>query len=115
MTGLLKSLVVKFVKARWGSLLPAVFKSAAEGEFGPQVKAVYWWLSGKKTVTGAVLWGVGAGLEAVCGQDPSLAMVCPWSHYVYYAGMILTGLGLADGGTRAPWPMGADVSAELKR
>lgn len=113
--GLVKMLVIKFLKARWGELLPAVFKAAAEGSFGPGVSKVYWFCAKYKTATGAVLWGAGAALESVCSNYPSLGWTCTWAPYVYYAGMILTGVGLADGGTRSPWPKGADIPAEAKK
>ncbi len=115
MTGLLKNLVIKFVKARWGSILPAVFKAAGEGDLGPTVKRVYWFAAKYKTFTGAILWGGGAALETVCANYPTLGWSCKWPGIIYYAGMILTGVGLADGGTRAPWPKGADIPAEVKR
>lgn len=113
--GLVKALVIKFLKARWGSILPAVFKAAAEGQFGPAVAKVYWFCAKYKTVTGAILWGTGAGLESVCSNYLGMHWACVWAPYIYYAGMVLTGVGLADGGTRSPWPRGADIPAEEKR
>jgi hypothetical protein len=104
MTGLLKGVLVKFVRARWGSILPALFKAAAEGQFGPAVQKAYWWTAGYRTFIGAVLLGVGAGLETVCASYPDLTWACPAARYVYIAGGVLTAVGLADGGTRAPWP-----------
>lgn len=114
MTGLLKSLAVKLIKARWGAILPAIFKAAAEGDFGPQIKFVYWKASQYKTVTGAVLWGAGAALETVCGQYPGYSWACTYAQWPYYVGMFLTGIGLVDGGTRAPWPEGAQVEHKEK-
>ena len=111
---MLKSLVIKFLRARWGSLLPQVFKAAAEGSFGPAVAKVYWWLAGSKTIIGAVLWGAGAALETICGQYPQYGWACEWAKWPYYVGMFLTGVGLADGGTRSPWPKGADIPADAK-
>jgi hypothetical protein len=106
MTSLLSKLLVRLVRGRWGSILPAIFRAAAEGHFGPQVKAAYWWASSFKTITGAALMAIGAGLETVCGSFPDFAWACPASRYVYLAGEILTVVGLVDGGVRAPWPTG---------
>jgi hypothetical protein len=105
----LKLLVVRFLKAKWGSILPTVFKAAAEGQFGPRVKFLYWWTAQYKTFVGAVLWGAGAALETVCANYPQFAWSCTYALYPYYVGMFLTGVGLADGGTRAPWPDGAQA------
>ena len=114
MTNLLTKLGLKFLKAKWGAILPAVFKAAAEGQFGETVKKLYWFASGYKTFTGAVLLAVGAGLETVCASYPEMSWPCAWARYVYYAGGILTTVGLVDGGTRAPWPKGTDIPAEVK-
>lgn len=112
--GLVKILAVKFLRARWGQILPAIFKSAAEGDFGPQVKAAYWFCSKYKTFTGAVLWGLGAALETICAYYPDFSWACAWSQWPYYIGMFLTGVGLADGGTRSPWPEGAQAEHKEK-
>lgn len=114
MKGLLGSLVVKFVKARWGAILPAVFKAAAEGQFGPAVQRVYWATARYKTFTGAVVLGLGAALETVCAGFPDFAWSCPAPRYVYLAGALLTAVGLVDGGTRAPWPAGTPIPDEAK-
>jgi len=106
LTALLKSLTIKLIKARWGAILPAIFKAAAEGDFGPQVKAAYWALAGKKTIIGASILGAGVALETLCASYPQWGWPCGWSRWVYLAGGILTSVGLADGGTRAPWPAG---------
>lgn len=107
MNGLLKSLVVKFIKARWGSILPAILKAAAEGDFGEPVKKLYAFAAGKKTITGAALVALGAGLETLCASFPEYAVwACPASRYLYIVGGLLASVGLVDGGTRAPWPAG---------
>ena len=93
-------------KAKWGSILPAVFKAAAEGDLGSGVKWFYWRAAGYKTVTGAVLLGAGVGLEAVCSSYPDIPLSCQASHWCYLLGTFLTSVGLVDGGTRAPWPDG---------
>lgn len=101
------SLIAKFVKGRWGSILPQVLRAAAEGKFGPQAKAVYWFGAGYRTVTGALLVGVGAGLASLCDTSGT---VYPWActaqPYVLTIGGFLAAVGLVDGGVRAPWPNG---------
>jgi hypothetical protein len=57
---------------------------------------------------GAALIGIGAGLEAVCASYPDLTWARSAARYVYYAGALLTTVGLVDGGTRAPWPTPPD-------
>lgn len=111
MGGLISKLAVKFLKARWGSILPAIFKAAAEGQFGEGVKGAYWFAAKYKTFVGAVLWGLGAGLESVCSNYPTMPWSCRVAVWIYYAGMVLTGVGLADGGTRSPWPSTPDGNA----
>lgn len=101
-------ILLKFLKGRWGQVLPAIFKAAAEGKFGEPIKRAYWFLAAYKTITGAVLWGAGSALESVCSSYPDFAWTCSAAPYLYYIGMFLTGVGLADGGTRAPWPKTPD-------
>lgn len=113
--GLIKALAIKVLKAKWGSLLPAVFKAAAEGELGEPMKKVYWFGAGHRTFTGAVLLAAGAGLETICAGYPDVGWSCSAARYVYYAGAFLTTVGLVDGGTRAPWPKGTQIPAEDKR
>jgi len=108
MKKMMQALIVRFVKGRWGTILPALFKAAAEGGFGEPIKKVYWATAKYKTMIGAVLWGAGAALETVCGQYPQFAWACTYALWPYYAGMFLTAVGLADGGTRSPWPTGTD-------
>lgn len=101
------ALVVKFLKGRWGSVLPAILRAAAEGQFGPQVKAIYWFAAGYKTVTGAVLIGAAAGLGTLCETGgATYSWACGAQPWVLSLGAILAGVGLVDGGTRAPWPEG---------
>ena len=107
MTGLLKTLTVKFLKGHWGRLVPAVFKAAGEGDFGPQIKAVYWFGEKYVTVTGAVLWGVGTALETTCSQYPQWPWTCSATGWVILAGQILAAAGLLRGATNSPWPEGA--------
>lgn len=107
MTGLLKSFAIRFAKGHWGRLVPAVFKSAGEGMFGPQIKALYWFGEKYATVTGAVLWAIGAGLETVCGNYPQWAWSCAASQWIVVAGQVLASAGLLRGATNSPWPDGA--------
>jgi hypothetical protein len=103
---LITSLATKFIKGHWGSILPGVFKSAAEGDFGPQVKATYWFMAKYKTVTGAVLMGLGAAAESVAPSHPEWPWLITVAQTVYYIGEVGVVVGLVDGGTRSPWPTG---------
>lgn len=104
MSGLFGKLAVKVVKAKWGSILPAILKAAAEGKFGEGIKRAYWAMAGIKTVSGAVVLALGAGLETVCASYPEYAWTCGAGKWLYLIGGILASVGLVDGGTRAPWP-----------
>jgi hypothetical protein len=116
MTGLIKGLMLRFLRGNWGKLLRMLLKAIAEGELGEVPSRVYWWAAGKKTLTGAVLLGAGAALETVCASFPDFAAwACPAARYVYYAGALLTTVGLVDGGTRAPWPTGTTIEPGDKR
>lgn len=115
MTGLLKGIAVKFLRARWGSILPAVFKAAGEGSFGPAVQRVYWAIAGKKTFVGAVLLAACAGLETICASYPEMPWACSAARIVFLVGAFLASVGLVDGGTRSPWPRGADIPADEKK
>jgi uncharacterized membrane protein YedE/YeeE len=106
MKDLFGKLAVRFLKGRWGSLLPAVLRAVAEGKFGEPAKAVYWKTAGYRTVTGAALVGLGAGLGAVCGSYSELAWSCRAETWIMAAGALLASVGLVDGGVRSPWPDG---------
>ena len=110
MTGRLKSLAVKLVKGHWGRVVPAIFRSAGEGDFGPQIKAIYWFAEKKGTVTGAILWGIGAAAETVCSGYPQYSWTCSVSGYILIAGQVLTAAGLLRGATNSPWPEGAQAN-----
>jgi len=128
-----KQKLIAFVLRRinWGKVAPTVLRMIAEGKADEALgltappaaegkwlarffhdlrsypfKRAYWAAAGLKTFTGAVLLFVGAGLETLCGSYPAWGWSCEWSRYVYYAGGLLTAIGLVDGGTRAPWPNG---------
>lgn len=115
LTNMLKALALKFLKGKWGSLVPMVLTAAAEGEFGPGVEKVYRWLKGKKTVTGAILLGSGAALETICAGYPSMDWSCQIVPWLYGGGGILASVGLVDGGLRAPWPKGTAIPPEAKK
>lgn len=115
MGALLRGLVVKMLKGRIGSILPALFKAAAEGEFGQPIKRLYWWTSGKKTAMGAIPWFIGAGAETVCSNMPQFPWTCDVSHWAYWIGMVLIPVGLIDAGTRSPWPSTPDGQPPWKK
>jgi hypothetical protein len=106
MSTLVKAVLVKFLKGNWGKILPLAFKALAEGQFGEVPKKIYWFLAGKKTIIGALLLAWGTGMEAVCANYPDFAYSCEVATWVYWLGGMLTVVGLADGGTRSPWPEG---------
>lgn len=114
MTGLLKTLAVKLIKGHWGRVVPAIFKAAGEGDFGPVVKRIYWLGEKYATVTGAVLWGVGAALETTCSQYPQWPWTCAATGWVILAGQILAAAGLLRGATNSPWPDGAQKGHATK-
>lgn len=88
-----------------GKLLAILLVKAAEGAFGPKVKATYWALAGKKTYIGLVLGVLAFALNeaakaGVCGQCGS------WGAQVAGVLAILTVVvGQVDGAVRAepPW------------
>lgn len=110
MTGLLKSLAIKLVRGNWGRVVPAIFKAAGEGDFGPQIKALYWFAEKKGTLIGAILWFVGAGAETVCGGYPQYSWTCNVPGWILIAGQVLTAAGLLRGATNSPWPEGAQAN-----
>ena len=112
---LIQVLAVKFVKAKWGSILPAMLKAVAEGGLGETPKRLYWALAGKKTALGAALIFAAYGLEAICNAYPEMQWGCRWSQWVLVIGGVLASVGLADGGTRAPWPTGTPIPPEVKK
>jgi hypothetical protein len=107
MKGLILKLAVRFFKGKWGSLLPALLRAVAEGKLGERPKAIYWKTAGYRTFTGAALVAAGAGLGAVCANyGEAMAWACKAEGWVMGFGALLAAVGLADGGTRAPWPEG---------
>lgn len=103
MKGLIQKLLVKFFKGNWGKIIPPILTAIAEGKMGPVAKKVYWFMAGKKTISGMVLLGLAYGLEAVCNQYGTL-WGCQWSQWLVWIGGFLASVGLIDGGNRAPWP-----------
>ncbi len=110
MAGRPKALAGKFVKGQWGRINPAIFKAAGEGDFGPQIKAVYWFGERYATVTGAVLWGLGAAMETVCSGYPQYPWSCDVSRWIVTVGTVLASVGLLRGATNSPWPEGAQAN-----
>jgi hypothetical protein len=104
LTKLAKPLIVKFLKGNWGKLIPMVFKAIADGEFGKVPQRAYIWLAGKKTISGAALFGLALAFEGVCSNYPSITWSCGVSRVLYDLGAVLLAVGLIDGGVRSPWP-----------
>lgn len=113
--GLLVKIGSRFLRGRWGSILPALFKGIAEGKFGELPKRIYWFGAGHRTVTGAILLAAGAGLETIASAYPEWTWAAPAARYVYAAGAFLTTVGLVDGGVRSPWPAGTVIPPEDKQ
>jgi len=107
MSGLFGKLAMRFLKGKWGSVLPALLRAVAEGKFGEPARKFYWATAGAKTITGAILVAVGAGLASLCSSGGE---VYPWAcsaqPYVITLGGLLASVGLVDGGVRSPWPNG---------
>jgi hypothetical protein len=101
-----KVLAFLLKKINWGKILPVLLKKVAEGNAGPLAQRIYWATAKYKTLTGAILLALGTGSEAVCGSFPQWAWTCEVGPWIYWVGMVLTAVGLADGGTRSPWPNG---------
>ena len=95
--GLLLKLVRKLGLV--GKVLPALFKGIAEGKFGPQAQAIYWKVSGFKTITGAALWLACDGLE-IFAQTGSCPDCLTWLGYVRSVAAFLVFVGLADAAVR---------------
>lgn len=91
-------------------LLPMLLKMWAEGGLGAPAQKVYWFLAGKKVVTGAILLGLGTAADATCGSYPDMAWSCTLARGVFWLGALLTSVGLVDGGVRSPWPDGTPKS-----
>jgi hypothetical protein len=89
-----------------GKLDEAVGLTAASGLRSYPLKRAYWATAGVKTFTGAALAFLGAGFAGVCGSYAEFPWACTASRWAVAAGILLAGVGLADGGTRAPWPEG---------
>lgn len=96
-----------------GAIIGIVLKKAAEGDFGPQVKAIYWSLAGKKTYiaiilafcAGVVKVAVDSGLCGYYGLSESCTVV---SDGITKATLAISGglvlLGQVDGAVRLEAP-----------
>lgn len=104
----MSKLLLKILKSTGliSKILPALLRAWAEGGLGEPAKKVYWFLAGKKAITGAILLAVGTALDATCGNYPQWDWACPGARYVFWLGALLTSVGLVDGGVRSPWPEG---------
>jgi hypothetical protein len=70
----MKDIIVKLLKGRLGQILPALLRAMADGDFGPQAKAVYWFLAGKKTYIGLTLGALAFIFEKLVAAPPDY----PW-------------------------------------
>ncbi len=86
------------VIARWA--LGGIFREVAEGKRGARLKAAYWWLAGKKRMTGAV---IGLAYAAVFAFDQQLAArIAPTVAMVVG---LFVGWGLVDAAWRDGRPL----------
>jgi hypothetical protein len=103
---MMKAILVRILKGKWGSILAAILKAAGDGDFGPAVEKAYWWAAGKKTLWGIILLGVTISLDALAKAAPA---EYPWAGPACTAvgtvAVVLTGLGLVDGGVREQAPV----------
>lgn len=93
----------KLEKIMVGKIAAYVLKGAAEGRYGPTVKAVYWKTVGLKTYTGIGL----ATLSYLFGHLSEQGLCAPceaWQTTLYTLGGTLIGLGLVDNGVRIEAP-----------
>lgn len=91
-----KDIIVKLLKGRIAQVLPALLRACADGDLGPQAKAAYWFLAGKKTYIGIAL-GVGAfALEKLVAAPPDYTWEKPALAVLYTLGAIFAGAGLID-------------------
>ena len=107
MTKLLVGMASRFLRGRWGSLIPSLLKGAGEGQFGEAAKKVYWFGNGYATVTGAIFLAVGTAAEALAAGYPEWPWLVPTAQYVYQIGGVLAAAGLLRGAVNSPWPDGA--------
>lgn len=73
-------------------LLVIAIRGVAEGKYGPALKAVYWWLAGRKRLAAMTL-GAGSAVLFTLGYIQEAA-------YVATGGGILLAVGLLDAGWR---------------
>lgn len=103
---MLKSILVRLLKAKWSSVLAQLFRAVAEGDFGEKAKAVYWWAAGKKTRTGVLLLAVSLGLKALAGYPNDFPWAPLAAEIVFGIGTFLVTVGLSDGLAREEPPIG---------
>lgn len=96
-------------------LLPMLLRAWAEGGLGEPARKAYWWLAGYKAITGALIMGLGVGLEAVSASFPGWTWAPPAARGVFWLGAMLSSVGLVDGGVRSPWPEGTEIPDKAKR
>lgn len=78
-------------------------KRAADGEFGPKVKSIYWWVHDR-----ASTWGVVAGLADIALKTAHHYGVCAqcsdWDMYLLTTCLFLTNSGMMLGFHAAEQP-----------
>jgi hypothetical protein len=92
----LKDIVVKLLKGRVAQVLPALLRACADGDLGPQAKAIYWALAGKKTYIGIGLAVAAFALEKLVAAPPDYAWETWTLGLVYSFSGIFFAAGLVD-------------------
>lgn len=93
-------------------VLPAALRMWAQSDGWPG--KVYWWLEGKKTVSGVILIGIGAALREVAPMYPELEWLPAVMQAVTWLGATMASVGLVDAGVRSPWPKGTKIPPTQK-
>lgn len=87
-----------------GAILAKLVKALAEGKFGAGPAKAYWFLAGKKTVTGVALGTAYVGLHLSAGAG--LCDACAaYGHQLAVASVTLVSIGLLDAAVREEPPV----------
>jgi hypothetical protein len=86
-----------------GAILAKLVKAVAEGRFGRWPARVYWYLAGKKTITGLVLGTAYVGLTLA--SEAGICSECSgWAQRLAVVSVALVAAGLLDRALREDPP-----------
>ena len=88
-------------------ILARIIRGVAEGKYGAAAKKVYWFLAGKKTITGIVCAAAYAGLLAAQATGTCAECGKYAETLAYVAGFLVT-VGLFDAAVRLDPPKISD-------